>query len=117
VRRDPACLFCRVAAGEIPADVVERDEDVVAFRDINPKAPTHVLVIPREHIASAADLAATDAELLGAMFAIANRVAQRDGVDATGYRLVANVGRDAGQSVDHLHLHLLGGRRLDWPPG
>jgi histidine triad (HIT) family protein len=112
-----ACLFCRIVAGEIPADIVDSDDAVVAFRDINPKAPTHVLVIPREHIASAGDIAARHAPLLAGMFGMANRVAAADGVDGTGYRLVLNVGRDAGQSVDHLHLHVLGGRRLDWPPG
>jgi histidine triad (HIT) family protein len=113
----PGCLFCRIAAGEIRADVVDQNDEALAFRDINPKAPTHVLVIPREHIASAADLAARHTSLLGAMFAMANQVATADGVDRTGYRLVLNVGADAGQSVDHLHLHVLGGRRLDWPPG
>ena len=112
-----ACLFCRIARGEIPATIVHEDDEVVAFRDVNPQAPTHVLVIPREHLSSAADLAADHAELLAAMFAAANRVAAADGVAETGYRLVVNVGRDAGQSVDHLHLHVLGGRRLAWPPG
>jgi histidine triad (HIT) family protein len=111
------CLFCRIIAGEIPADVVARDEAVVAFRDVNPQAPTHVLVVPRQHIASAAELATSHGTLLAAMFAMANRIVSGDGVDATGYRLVFNVGRDAGQSVDHLHLHVLGGRRLAWPPG
>jgi len=112
-----ACLFCRIARGEIPATIVHEDDEVVAFRDVNPQAPTHVLVIPREHLSSAADLAADHAELLAAMFVAANRVAAADGVADTGYRLVVNVGRDAGQSVDHLHLHVLGGRRLAWPPG
>lgn len=111
------CLFCRIAAGDVEADVVASDGSVVAFRDINPKAPTHVLVIPREHIASAVELAAGHADLLAAMFAMANRVAADAGVDRTGFRLVFNVGPDAGQSVDHLHLHVLGGRRLAWPPG
>jgi histidine triad (HIT) family protein len=111
------CLFCRIVAGEIPADVVARDDQALAFRDVNPQAPTHVLVVPLEHIASAADLADEHADLLGAMFAMANRVAADDGRGASGYRLVLNVGPDAGQSVDHLHLHVLGGRRLAWPPG
>ncbi len=111
------CLFCRIVAGEIPADVVASDELVLAFRDINPQAPTHVLVIPREHLSSAADLAAHHGDLLTAMLAMANRVAAGDGRAKTGYRLVLNVGPDAGQSVDHLHLHVLGGRRLAWPPG
>jgi histidine triad (HIT) family protein len=111
------CLFCRIVAGEIPADVVTSDDAVLAFRDINPKAPTHVLVIPREHIASAADLAEHHGDLLAAMFATANRVAALDGRAESGYRLVFNVGPDSGQSVDHLHLHVLGGRSLAWPPG
>ncbi|HET7027217.1 MAG TPA: histidine triad nucleotide-binding protein [Candidatus Limnocylindrales bacterium] len=111
------CLFCQIARGEIPATIVHEDDHVLAFRDVNPQAPTHVLVIPREHLSSAADLASEHAELLAAMFDVANGVAVADGVAETGYRLVVNVGRDAGQSVDHLHLHVLGGRRLAWPPG
>jgi histidine triad (HIT) family protein len=111
------CLFCRIVAGEIPADIVDEDDAVVAFRDINPKAPTHVLVIPREHLASAAELSDAHAELLSSMFGMANRVAATEGVAGSGYRLVLNVGADAGQSVDHLHLHVLGGRHLGWPPG
>jgi histidine triad (HIT) family protein len=111
------CLFCRIVAGEIPADVVERDDAAIAFRDISPKAPTHVLVVPREHIASAAELADRHGPLLEAMFAMANRVAAADGRAKSGYRLVFNVGPDAGQSVDHLHLHVLGGRTMSWPPG
>lgn len=111
------CLFCRIVAGEIPADVVARDDLVLAFRDVNPQAPTHILVIPREHLASAADLAEHHGDLLAAMFAMANRAAAGDGRAESGYRLVLNVGPDAGQSVDHLHLHVLGGRRLAWPPG
>jgi histidine triad (HIT) family protein len=111
------CLFCRIVAGEIPATIVATDDRVVAFRDVNPQAPTHVLVVPREHIANAADLADHHADLLAAMAAMANRVAAEDGRANSGYRLVFNVGPDAGQSVDHLHLHVLGGRRLAWPPG
>jgi histidine triad (HIT) family protein len=111
------CLFCRIVRGEIPATVVDEDERAVAFRDVNPKAPTHVLVVPREHIASAADLATEHAELLAAMFAAANRVAASEGVADRGFRLVLNVGPDAGQSVDHRHLHVLGGRARAWPPG
>ncbi|HEY3523939.1 MAG TPA: histidine triad nucleotide-binding protein [Candidatus Limnocylindrales bacterium] len=111
------CLFCRIVSGDVAADVVAQDERVLAFRDINPQAPTHVLVIPREHVASAADLAEHHGDLLAAMFSMANGVAAADGRVETGYRLVFNVGPDAGQSVDHLHLHVLGGRRLAWPPG
>ncbi|NNC92473.1 MAG: histidine triad nucleotide-binding protein [Acidimicrobiia bacterium] len=108
------CLFCSIAAGEIPADVVIETDDVVAFRDINPAAPTHVLVIPRRHIASAADLDGGDAELLSALFDVAARVGRE--IEG-GWRLVTNVGADAGQSVFHLHFHVLGGRVLGWPPG
>lgn len=115
--RDPDCLFCKIAAGEIPADIVHDDEHVIAFRDINPKAPTHVLLIPRRHIASAAELSGTDAEMLGRLFAVAAQVARDAGVADSGYRLVTNVGAGAGQSVFHLHFHLLGGRSLAWPPG
>lgn len=111
------CLFCRIAAGEVPATVVREDDQVVAFRDIDPKAPTHVLVIPRRHIASVNELTATDHDLVGRLFTIANAIASEDGVAQSGYRLVMNTGQDAGQSVAHIHLHLLGGRRMRWPPG
>jgi len=108
------CLFCSIAAGEIPADIVIETDDVIAFNDINPAAPTHVLVIPRRHIASAAELEAADAGLLAAIFDVAAQVGRTaDG----GWRLVTNVGPDAGQSVFHLHFHVLGGRPLGWPPG
>lgn len=110
------CLFCRIAAGEVPADVVESDEQVVVFRDIRPRAPTHVLAIPRRHVPSAHDLTDQDAALLAALFGALRRVADGEGL-AQGYRIVTNVGPAAGQSVDHLHLHLLGGRGLGWPPG
>jgi histidine triad (HIT) family protein len=119
--RDPTyqadCLFCRIADGEIPADRVFEDESVIVFRDINPKAPTHVLAIPRRHLASAADLtdADADADLLAALFSALRRVAQEGGL--SGYRIVTNVGADSGQSVFHLHFHLLGGRTMTWPPG
>ena len=111
------CLFCRIAAGEIPAKLVREDENVVAFRDIDPKAPTHVVVIPRRHIASVNDLEPGDAALLGEIFLAAKEIAREEGIAASGYRLVVNTGRDGGQSVDHIHLHLLGGRRHSWPPG
>jgi histidine triad (HIT) family protein len=114
---DPNCLFCKIAAGEIPADIVAQDELVVAFRDINPKAPTHVLLIPRRHIPSAAELRESDAEMLGRLFGVAAQVARDVGVIDGGYRLVSNVGAGAGQSVMHLHFHLLGGRSMAWPPG
>jgi histidine triad (HIT) family protein len=114
---DPDCLFCKIAAGEIPADIVAQDDHVLAFRDISPKAPTHVLLIPRRHIASAAELTDADAEMLGRLFAVAAQVAREASIAERGYRLVSNVGAGAGQTVPHLHFHLLGGRSLSWPPG
>ena len=111
------CLFCGIADGAIPSDIVHNDELVVAFRDINPKAPTHILLISREHIESAADLTEGHAALLARLFVVAGRLANAEGVGDSGYRLVTNVGGDAGQSVHHLHLHLLGGRAMSWPPG
>ena len=110
------CLFCRIIAGEIPATKVHEDELVVAIRDVNPQAPTHLLVLPVRHLASAADLTEADGPLLGHLFAVAADIARREQLDG-GWRLVANVGPDGGQTVDHLHLHLLGGRRMTWPPG
>ena len=114
---DPQCLFCRIAAGEVPAELLHDDDLVVAFRDISPKAPTHILVIPRGHIVSAADLTDEHAPLLGRIFAVAAQLAREAGVTDSGFRLVTNAGRGAGQSVDHLHFHLLGGRTMSWPPG
>jgi histidine triad (HIT) family protein len=110
------CLFCRIGAGEIPATKVHEDKVVIAIRDINPQAPTHVLLMPRQHVASAADLSEADAPLLGRLFTVAAELARAEGLEA-GWRLVANVGADGGQTVDHLHLHLLGGRQMHWPPG
>jgi len=112
-----ADLFCRIVAGEIPADIVHRDDTVLAFRDINPQAPTHILVVPTRHIASAADLTDADAELVGHLFAVIADLARREGVAESGFRVVTNTGLAAGQSVAHLHLHLLGGRQMSWPPG
>jgi histidine triad (HIT) family protein len=111
------CLFCRIVAGEIPSTRVHEDDEVVAIRDIAPRAPTHILVLPRRHIASALDLTAADGPLLGRMFAAAADIARAEGIADAGYRLVSNVGRWGGQSVDHLHLHLMGGRPFEWPPG
>jgi len=111
------CLFCRIAAGAVPADVVREDELVVAFRDISPQAPVHVLVIPRRHVTSAATVEPEDGELMSAMLVAARAVAEQEGVLDRGYRLVFNIGDDALNSVAHLHLHVLGGRRLGWPPG
>jgi len=113
---EDGCIFCRIAAGEIDSDIVEQTDDVLAFRDIDPKAPTHILVIPREHVASLNDMA-NDPTLPGRMLLLARELAQREGIDRTGYRIVMNTGGHGGQSVDHIHLHLLGGRSLGWPPG
>ena len=109
------CLFCRVVAGEIPATIVKRTEDAVAFRDIDPRAPTHVLVIPTRHVPAVRD--AHDDAMLGGLLRFAAEVARELSLDAGGYRIVTNTGNDAGQSVDHLHFHLLGGRKMTWPPG
>ena len=109
------CLFCRIVRGEIPATVVHRDDHVVAFRDINPQAPVHVVIVPREHVASLND--ATDAEMLGRLSLAASEIARREGIADAGYRTVVNTNRAAGQTVFHIHLHLLGGRSMAWPPG
>jgi histidine triad (HIT) family protein len=111
------CLFCKIVRSEIPATVVLDTDDVLVFRDLNPLAPTHVLVIPKRHITGADHIAATDGDVLAAMFLAAKEAAAADGVDESGYRTVFNVGRDSGQSVPHLHLHVLGGRQMKWPPG
>lgn len=110
------CLFCKIASKEIPSIVLYEDELVLAFRDIDPKAPTHVLIIPKEHIDSAACLTEAQGPLLGRLFACAAQIARDEGLDK-GWRLVSNVGAQGGQTVEHLHFHLLGGRQLGWPPG
>jgi histidine triad (HIT) family protein len=110
-------LFSKIAAGEIPADIVYEDEDVVAFRDIGPQAPTHVLVIPRKPIRTINDLEPDDAALVGKMFLAAKTIAEQEGIAEAGYRTVMNCNAAAGQTVFHLHLHLLGGRPMQWPPG
>jgi histidine triad (HIT) family protein len=114
---EPDCPFCRIAKGELSADVVRQDDDTVAFRDIDPRAPTHVLVIPRRHIPSVDRLEEDDAELVGRLYLAAREIARDEGIAEDGYRLVMNTGPGAGQSVHHIHLHVLGGRRLTWPPG
>jgi histidine triad (HIT) family protein len=116
--RDPSCLFCRLEAGEIPSDRVYEDEQVIVFRDVNPRAPTHVLAIPRRHVSSIHALtdSPADTALLAALFAALRKVVADAGLE-DGYRVVTNVGPAAGQSVPHLHLHLLGGRAMSWPPG
>lgn len=112
---DAGCIFCQIARGEVPAAMVQQDSDFVAFRDINPQAPTHVLVIPRRHIPTLNE--AEDADLMGRMLLFARSVAEREGLAERGYRLVLNTNSQAGQSVFHLHLHVLGGRPMRWPPG
>ncbi len=106
------CVFCRIATGEIPADILYKDEEVIAFRDINPVAPTHVLIIPKKHIPSLVHLSETESSLIGKMVNTANQLAKREGVAEKGYRLVINSGKQGGQLVPHLHLHLIGGRQL-----
>jgi histidine triad (HIT) family protein len=111
------CLFCKIAAKQIPAKILFEDEDVVAFHDINPGAPTHVLVIPKEHVVSIAEAKPEHAALLGKLMLATQRAAEMTGVTASGFRVVANTGAHAGQSVFHLHFHVLGGRAMAWPPG
>ena len=111
------CLFCKIAGGQIPAKIVYQDEDVVAFEDINPQAPHHILLIPRRHIASMSELMVEDSHILGMLFVVAAKLANKLGIDEAGYRFLTNVGPHAGQDVFHLHFHLLGGRKFSWPPG
>jgi histidine triad (HIT) family protein len=111
------CVFCKIAQGEIPATIVHEDEHVVAFRDIDPKAPTHIVLIPRKHVASLNDLEEEHDAVVGHLVRVAAKLAGEEEIAGRGYRLVANCGREGGQSVDHVHLHLLGGRALGWPPG
>ena len=111
------CLFCKMVAGEITPDTVYEDDDVLAFRDINPQAPTHVLVIPKQHIATLNDLDSGHTELIGKMMLAATRIAEQEGFTEQGYRTVINCNKDGGQMVFHIHLHLLGGRAMGWPPG
>jgi len=111
------CLFCKILDGDIPADIIHESESAIAFRDINPQAPTHVLVIPRKHIATINDLAAEDTDIVGGLYLVAREIAQREGIAEEGYRAVMNCNAGAGQTVFHIHLHLLGGRSLGWPPG
>lgn len=111
------CLFCKIVRGDIPADFVFESDDVVAFNDINPQAPLHVLVIPRRHISTINDLSADDAETVGKLFLAARQIAADAGVAESGYRVAMNCNEDGGQTVYHIHLHVLGGRRMGWPPG
>ncbi len=111
------CLFCKIVAGDIPAEIVQEGDDWLAFRDINPGAPTHILIIPREHLATLNDLDEESAGLTGELVRVASEIAAAEGIAERGYRVVFNCNADGGQSVYHLHLHLLGGRPLGWPPG
>ncbi len=117
VDRVPDCLFCRIVAGELPSTRVREDAAVLAIRDIAPRAPTHILLMPKAHVASAADLTVGHADLLGAIFAAAAEIARSEGIAERGYRITTNVGAWGGQTVDHLHFHLMGGRPFEWPPG
>jgi histidine triad (HIT) family protein len=114
---DTSCIFCRIAAREIQAEILHESDRIVAFRDTDPKAPTHVLLIPKEHIASITDVDDARAPMLADIAQAAAHLAKTEGIDRSGWRLVTNVGPDAGQSVFHLHFHLLGGRQMQWPPG
>ena len=111
------CLFCKILDGEIPADVIYESDTALAFRDISPQAPTHVLIIPRKHISTINDLEPDDEELVGTLFSAARKIAADEGVADDGYRVVMNCNAGAGQSVFHIHLHMLGGRGMGWPPG
>jgi histidine triad (HIT) family protein len=111
------CLFCKILSGDIPADIIHESEATIAFRDINPKAPTHVLIIPRKHIATINDITEDEHEIVGNLYSSAQAIASAEGIAEEGYRVVMNCNEAAGQTVFHIHLHLLGGRALGWPPG
>lgn len=111
------CLFCRIVDGDIPSDRVFENERIIAFRDVNPQAPTHILVIPRKHIASLNELGSDDTALMGELLSAGARIARDEGLAEQGFRSVINTGEHGGQSVHHIHLHILGGRALEWPPG
>src|ERR1700731_3200586 len=113
----PDCLFCQIVQKQIPASIVEETDRTLSFRDINPKAPVHVLVIPKEHVASLMGLSPAHAAVLSEIHQAIQRVARQEKIDATGFRVVVNNGKDSGQAVSHIHYHVLGGRRLNWPPG
>jgi len=111
------CIFCRIAAGELPADRIYEDEWAVAFKDINPAAPVHAVIVPKSHLANLNEAETANRELFGHLLYVARKAAEKQGVAESGYRLVINTNRDAGQEVFHLHIHLLAGRRMGWPPG
>jgi len=109
------CVFCKIINKEMPADIVYQDEEILAFKDINPVAPVHILIIPKKHIPSVNHMELQDKELIGKLFLVAQKIARDQGVAEKGYRLAFNIGEDAGQTVNHLHLHLIGGKKLNWP--
>lgn len=111
------CIFCKIAKGEIPSDKVYENENVYAFRDLNPVAPTHVLIIPKEHIKSLDEMEVANQSLIGELMLTAKKIAKAEGLSEAGYRVVSNIGEAGGQTVDHFHLHLVGGRSMQWPPG
>jgi histidine triad (HIT) family protein len=111
------CLFCKIREGEIPCDKVYENDDIIAFRDVNPQAPTHVLIVPRKHIATVNDLDEGDKDIVGNMLLVAKKIAADEGIAEDGYRLVLNCNSKAGQTVFHIHMHLIGGRVMTWPPG
>lgn len=113
----PDCIFCKIASGDIPSDKVYEDDSLVGFRDIQPQAPTHIVIIPKEHIETVNDITEDDSELLSGMLLACQRIAKDEGLSENGYRIVINCNRDGGQSVFHLHAHVLGGRKMSWPPG
>jgi len=114
---DKDCIFCKIAQHKIPSKIVYEDEDIIAFRDIDPKAPVHILLIPKRHIPSIKELTETDEKIVGKIHRISQKIADGESIAQSGFRIVANTGPDAGQAVAHLHFHLIGGRKLSWPPG
>jgi histidine triad (HIT) family protein len=115
--KDQNCIFCKVAAKQIPAKLVHEDDMAIAFEDINPQAPTHILIVPKNHVPDIHSMTPADRQMVGHLFLIAQSIAEKQGLDQRGYRMVINNGRDAGQTVFHIHLHLLSGRSFAWPPG
>ena len=112
-----SCIFCKIIAGEIPAEILFQDDDVLCFRDVAPQAPTHMLVIPKKHIGSIAELEEADTNIAGKILVTATRMAKEQGISESGYRVVMNCGDEGGQTVGHIHMHVLGGRQMGWPPG
>jgi len=112
-----SCLFCKIISGEIPGTIVHRDDQATAFRDINPAGPTHILIVPNRHIASINELGAGDEQLVGHLFTVAGQLAKSEGIDQNGYRLIANAGPDAGQTIFHIHVHMIGGQPMKHPMG